>query len=191
MKRVVHLFAALIVGIAGVAGVASAADLSRAVTLVATDDLDGSPFEQTVIIAAPLPDGSHVGFIVNRPTDVTLATLFPDDDGSRKHDSPVSYGGPMLPRAVFALTSRAPDGAKSVIALMPGLVVVLDEAGVDRVIETTPNDARYFVGLIVWGPDELDQQVTAGVWDIKPADPQIVVRGKSPGLWRELRGAER
>ena len=190
MKRTIHLFAFLFVVIANAVGIASAADLSRAVTLVATDGLDGSPFEKTVIIAAPLPDGTHVGFIINRPTDVKLATLFPDDDGSRKVDSPVSYGGPMLPRALFALTSRAPDIDEGVVPLMPGLVAVLDEAGVDRVIETIPNDARYFVGLVLWGPDELDQQVTAGAWDVKPADPKVALRSKSPGLWDELRGAK-
>ena len=190
MKRVVHVFAVLLAMIASAVGVASAADLSRAVTLVATDRLDGSPFEQTVIVAAPLQDGAYVGFIINRPTDVKLATLFPDDGETRKVTSPVSYGGPMLPRAVFALTSSAPSIDSGVVPLMPGLFAVLDAAGVDRVIETTPNDARYFVGLIVWAPDELDQQVTAGAWDVKPADPKIVLRAKAPGLWDKLRGAK-
>src|SRR5437868_13284048 len=36
--------------------------------------------------------------------------------------------------------------ALPIFTLMPGLVAVLDAAGVDHVLETTPNDARYFVG---------------------------------------------
>ena len=51
MERAVHLLAVLLVMIASAADVVSAADLSGPVTLVATDGLDGSPFEQTVIIA--------------------------------------------------------------------------------------------------------------------------------------------
>jgi putative transcriptional regulator len=172
----------------GVARVALADDSSHPVTLVATDALVGTPFEQTVIVAAPLPNGGHLGFIINRPTDVKLATLFPDDASSRKADVRVSYGGPMLPRAVFAVTHKAPDGDSDIVTLMPGLVAVLDAAGVDRILDTKPNDARYFVGLVVWPPEELDAQVDGGAWDVKPADPNLVLRAKSGRLWQQLRG---
>jgi len=94
----------------------------------------------------------------------------------------------MLPRAVFAVTHKAPDGDSDVVTLMPGLVAVLDAAGVDHILETTPNDARYFVGLVVWAPEELAAEVDGGVWDVKPADPELVLRAKSGRLWQELRG---
>jgi len=185
VKRLARL---LLLSLLVMARVASADDSSQAVTLVATDALDGSPFEQTVIVAAPLPNGGHVGFIINHQTDVKLATLFPDDASSRNVDAPVSYGGPMLPRAVFALTHKAPDGDSDSFTLMPGLVAVLDAAGVDHILETTPNDARYFVGLVLWAPEQLAEQVDGGAWDVKPADPNLVLRAKSVRLWQELRG---
>ena len=188
MKRFAHLFLFSLLAVASVARVAFADDSSQAVTLVATDALDGTPFEQTVIVAARLPNGGHVGFIINRPTNMKLATLFPDDASSRRVDAPVSFGGPMLPRAVFALTHKAPDGDSDTVTLMSGLVAVLDAAGVDRILETTPNDARYFIGLVVWAPEELAAQVDGGVWDVKPADPNVVLRAKSGRLWQELRG---
>src|SRR5438477_5014222 len=87
MKRAIHLFLLSLVLMTGGVRVAVADDLTQAVTLVATDVLDGTPFEQTVLIAAPLPNGGHVGFIINRPTDVKLATLFPDDTRSRRADA--------------------------------------------------------------------------------------------------------
>src|SRR6266550_4381550 len=93
MKRLAHLLLFSLLVIASVARVALADDSPHAVTLVATDLIEGTPFEQTVIVAAPLPNGGHVGFIINRPTDVKLATLFPDDASSRRVDAPVSYGG--------------------------------------------------------------------------------------------------
>jgi putative transcriptional regulator len=188
MKRLAHLLVFSLLALASVARVAVADDSSQAVTLVATDVLEGTPFEQTVIVAAPLPNGGHVGFIINRPTDVKLATLFPDEASSRRVDAPVSYGGPMLPRALFALTHKAPDGDSDIVTLMPGLVAVLDAAGVDHIIETTPNEARYFVGLVVWAPEEFAAQVDSGAWDVKPTDPNLVLRVKSGRLWQELRG---
>jgi putative transcriptional regulator len=188
MKRFAHLFLFSLLLMASAARFAWAGDAPTAVTLVATDALEGTPFEQTVIVAAPLPNGGHVGFIINRPTDVKLGTLFPEEASSHKVDAPVSYGGPMLPRAVFALTHQAPDGDGDIVTLMPGLVAVLDAAGVDHILETTPNDARYFVGLIVWAPEELAAQLDAGAWDVKPGDPGLVLRAKSIRLWQELRG---
>ena len=35
-------------------------------------------------------------------------------------------------------------------------VVVLDEEGIDRILEQSPSDARYFVGVFVWPPAELE-----------------------------------
>ncbi len=186
MKRLAHLmlFSLLVMSVARAAW---ADDSSQAVTLVATDALEGTPFEQTVIVVTPLPDGGHMGFIINRPTDVKLATLFPDDVPSREVEAPVSYGGPLMPRAVFALTHKAPDGDSDIVTLMPGLVAVLDAAGVNHILETSPNDARYFIGLVVWGPEELAAQVDAGAWEVKPPDPNLVLRAKSNRLWHELR----
>jgi len=124
-----------------------------------------------------------VGFIINRPTDVKLATLFPDDASSRRVDAPVSYGGPMLPRAVFALTHKAPDDDSDIVTLMPGLVAVLDAAGVDHIVETTPNDARYFVGLVVWAPESSPRR-SRPAHGRKARRSELVLRAKSGRLCR-------
>ena len=58
MKRVAHLLVFSLLVMASVARVALADDSSQAVMLVATDALEGTPFEQTVIVAAPLPNRS-------------------------------------------------------------------------------------------------------------------------------------
>ena len=183
--RAVVLIAAFLVG-AALLGPARAADLSQAVVLVASQNLDGSPFAQTVVIAAPLPDGGHIGFIVNRPTTVKLETLFPDQAATRKVQEPVYLGGPALVGSVFLLMRRAPEGA-SVIALMPDVVAVFDKETIDRVIETTPNAGRYFVGMMLWDADELEQQVAGRVWDVRHADVNNVLPAQARGLWHSLR----
>jgi putative transcriptional regulator len=179
---------ALLVLVAGFTGAARAVDLSQAVILVASERLAGSPFEQTVILAAPLPQGGHVGFVVNRPTNVKLETLFPEQASTHKVAAPVYAGGPVLSRAVFAVTRKPPANGGNVLSLMPGLVMAIDSETVDRIIATTPNDARYFVGLMTWAPDELDEQIDQGVWDVRPADVNTVLPSSSSGLWKALTG---
>jgi putative transcriptional regulator len=186
--RGLQSFGAILVLFAGVTGAARAVDLSQAVMLVASARLAGSPFEQTVILAAPMPQGGYMGLIVNRPTGVKLESLFPEQASSHNVVDPVYLGGPMLSEAIFAVTRAAPDNNGKVFALMPGLVLAIDGATIDRIIDTTPNDARYFLGLMVWDPDELDDQIRAGAWEVRPADADAVFRANSPGLWKSLSG---
>src|SRR5262245_56118352 len=152
---VLRRFGALLVLIA-CTGAVRAADLSQAVMLVATDVLAGSSYEQTVVLAAPLPLGGHVGFIVNRPTNVKLEALFPGHTPSRKVAEPVYLGGPFLSDGIFALARSTPEGDGEVLEIMPGVFAVFDGTSIDRLIESTPNAARYFAGLVAWSPGELD-----------------------------------
>ena len=165
---------------------ASATDLSHPITLVATPRLAGSAFRETVLFAAPLPDGTHIGFIVNRPSDVALATAFPEHLPARKVVDPVYVGGPVMPGRLFAVVRTPPKDAGNLLQLMPGLVLAMDGDAIDRIIETTPNDARYFVGLIVWQPGELDEEVRAGAWEVSPADASAVFSEQPEMLWKNL-----
>jgi putative transcriptional regulator len=176
--------AILLVVLGCTAGPVSAADLSTPTTLVATPSLDGSVLGETVLFAAPLPNGMHIGFIVNRPSNLALATAFPEHAPSRKVADPVYFGGPIMPETLFAVVRTPPADTPDVLELMPGLTMVMDGAAVDRIIETTPNDARYFAGLIVWAPGELDEEVRAGAWEVSPADPSTVFAAQPERLWK-------
>lgn len=189
--RVLNAFGATFVLIACTTVAGYAADLSQPVTLVATTRLAGSIYDETVLVAAPLPRGQHVGFVLNRPTRVRLETLFPGHAPSRKVVEPVSFGGPMLPGMIVALTRKAPLNAGAAIPLMSGLVAVIDSESVDRVIETTPNNARYFAGLVIWAPGELDHEIRSGAWNVRPASAEIVFNANPAGLWKELGGGAR
>jgi len=175
--RSLKTFLAFLALSAGAIVSAHAADLSRAVLLVATKQLAGSGFEEAVIVAAPAPEGGHMGFILNRPTGVKLEAVFPEHLPSRQVVEPVYVGGPVLSNGIFAIARTAPEGDGLVVPIMPGLVAVFDAASLDRVIETTPNDARYFAGVMVWRPGELEGEVREGYWRVRPASVEAVLEG--------------
>ena len=187
MKLTTRFFSVLALASMLLGGAAQAQDVSETVMLVATASLDGTVFEQTVVIAAPLSNGNHVGFIINKPANVKLDSLFPDQESSHNVVDGVYLGGPALANGVFAVVrGEHTDTNDKVVSLLPGLYAVLDGDAVDRVLAETPNDARYFVGMTVWGPKQLEQQVRSGAWVVKPADASSVFR-KTSGLWSELR----
>lgn len=166
---------------------AAAADISEGVILVAKRQLRDRMYGATILVARPIGNDQHIGFIVNRPTKVTLGQLFPQHAPSRKVPDPVYLGGPINAKSIFALvhTSKHPGGRS--VQLMPGMFAVIDGKLVDDVIERDAGKARFVAGLVGWRAGELRDEVRRGAWFVLDADPKIVLR-KPEGLWEELVG---
>jgi putative transcriptional regulator len=158
----------------------------EAVLLIAHPAFRDLEYRQTVLIAAPVPSGGHVGVILNRPTRRSLGSLFPDHEPSKKVAEPVYYGGPFSRGALVALVKadHAP-GAGSVL-LMKNLYLAFRANTIDEVIENTPNEARYFVGYVGWRPGELRTEIDRGLWSVHNADVGTIFRKDTEGLWEEL-----
>jgi putative transcriptional regulator len=159
---------------------------AEAVILIAHPAFRDLEYRQTVLIAAPAPNGGHVGVILNRPTRRSLGSLFPEHEPSKKVADPVYYGGPFSRGALVALvrSDQAP-GAGSVL-LMKNLYLAFRANTIDHVIETTPNEARYFVGYVGWRPGELRSEIDRGLWSVQGADLDTIFRKDTEGLWDEL-----
>lgn len=165
---------------------AQAQDEEAAIFLVAHPAFRDQDYRQTVLLAAPAPNGGHVGVILNRPTKRSLASLFPEHEPSKKVIDPVYYGGPFSRGALVALVKTAvPPGSGSVM-LMKNLYMAFRVNIIDQIIEATPNDARYFVGYVGWRPGELRNEIDRGVWSVLGADPDVVFRKDMDNLWEEL-----
>jgi putative transcriptional regulator len=159
---------------------------ARTVLLAAHPELRDPDWVETVLLAAPLPNGGHAGVIINRPTSTTLGELFPGHASSQKIVDPVHYGGPVSTNAVVALVESAASPGTGSLALSAELFLAIAGRTVDRVIEQTPQAARYFVGLVVWQPGELEMELAKGLWSVHGADLRTVFRKDTKGLWHEL-----
>jgi putative transcriptional regulator len=176
------LFAVLAAG----AAAAQAADLSKAVILVAKPELTDALYGSTILVVTPVGGDQHVGFIVNRPTSVKLGQLFPADGPSQKVVDPVYLGGPVKSDVIFALVHRATSPGTQSFELMPGLYAVVDADTVDRIIKGESDHARFVAGLVVWQPGELRAEVENGAWYVLAPDAELALHRPSEGLWEEL-----
>ena len=170
-----------------VPGIARAQQLQEdAMLLVAHPAFRDLEYRQTVLLAAPAPNGGHVGVILNRPTKRSLGSLFPEHEPSKKVVEPVYYGGPFSRGALVALvrSDHTPGGGS--VELMNHLYLAFRANTIDHVIETTPNDARYFVGYVGWRPGELKSEIDRGLWSVMNADADTIFRKDTEGLWEEL-----
>ena len=173
----------LIAGLMLVAACAARAqDLERPLILVAAPDLQGL-YSRTALLVVPVR-GEHVGFILNRATDLKLATLFPGHAPSSKVADPVYFGGPEMVEAIFAVVRR--DPGEPSLHLFGELFVTGNARAVDRIIEQTPNDARYFAGFVGWQPGELAKELAAGYWYAAEPDAALLFRKDTGAMWDEL-----
>lgn len=181
---------ALVVLLPGLATPLLAQAQDEALVLVAHPAFRDAEYRQTVLLAAPAPNGGHVGVILNRPTKRSLGSLFPEHEPSKKVVDPVYYGGPFSRGALVALVKGESPGTGTV-PLMKNLHLAFRANTIDHVIETTPNDARYFVGYVGWRPGELKSELDRGLWSVHDADIETVFRKETEGLWEELHQASR
>lgn len=158
---------------------AQAQDLDKPLILVAAPDLQG-PYSHTTVLVVPMQD-QHFGFILNRATDVKLATLFPEHAPSAKVADPVYVGGPTRANEVFAVVPHDPGGPA--IRLFGDVYLTAHAPMVDRIIEETPNEARYFVGFVTWEPGELATELDKSWWYVSDPDPELVFSKDANGMW--------
>jgi putative transcriptional regulator len=183
MKLRTLLLAAVL---AAAATAAQAMDLSEPMILVAKPELVDQLYGSTILVVTPIGGDQHAGFIVNRPTNVTLGQLFPEGDALQRIVDPIYLGGPLSPEVVFALVERQENPGGQSIELMPGLYAAVDAETVNRIMRTESDDARFVAGLIVWQRGELSAEIERGAWYVLPPDAHLVLRKPSEGLWQEL-----
>jgi putative transcriptional regulator len=186
------LFSRLLLALSLALGAAAARSQAEdAMILVAHPAFRDMEYRQTVIIAAPAPNGGHVGVILNRPTRRSLGSLFPEHEPSKKVLDPVFYGGPFSRGALVALVRADSAPGPGSVLLMKNLYLAFRANTIDQVIENTPNEARYFVGYVGWRPGELKNELDRGIWSVTGAEIDTVFRKDTDGMWDELQQASK
>jgi len=161
-------------------------ELSGSVILVAKPALKDAIYGSTVLIVTPLGADQHAGFIVNRPTDVSLGQIFPDDGPSQKITDPVYFGGPFGAQVIFALVERSTSPGGKSFEVVPGLYAAFDAETVDRIIVAESDRARFVHGLVVWQAGELQAEIDRGFWYVLAPDAHLALQKPTQDLWENL-----
>lgn len=188
-RRPLACLAQCLIAAAALAFTAPAGSIEPAdepVILVAKPALRDRLYGATILITKPIGNGQHIGFIVNRPTPVTLGKLFPNHGPSQKVTDPVYLGGPVNTQTLFALVQRKSNPGANSLQLTADLYLVTERNLVDRIIESEADRARFYAGLVLWAPGELRSEIDRGFWYVQDADVSLVLRKSTAGMWEEL-----
>lgn len=164
----------------------AAVESDDGVLLISHPRLANPAYRQSVIVAVPLANDQHVGVIINRPSTRTLASAFPNHEPSRRVQAPIYFGGPTAVRALSAVVRTNIDPGEGSLKIVHGLYLVPRASAVDRIIETTPDEARYYLGHVRWRAGELRQELSRRIWYVGNPESQMLFRSDPAELWAEL-----
>ena len=154
--------------------------------LVARPDLPDPNFEDTVVLMPGTGLRGPLGVIVNRPTEVPLAKLFPDIERLAKSDDKVFFGGPVGRDMVSFVFRAASEPEEDAIEVAHGIYLSTDEGLLRKLLRDGSSDLRVFVGFAAWGPDQLDREIGRGDWHTLPVDGKAIFDRKPASVWPEL-----
>lgn len=153
--------------------------------LVASRELQGPTFAETVVLLVHYDDDGAVGLIVNRPMSITPAIALPRLPMLADYRGPLYLGGPVDRRRILALQrSKQP---RDTAAMVFGDVYVrpLDEALLAEPLGDSSR-LRLYVGYAGWGPGQLDEELARGSWHVASASEELVFSDAPDTVWRRL-----
>lgn len=172
-------------------GPAPRPDLARGKFLVASESLVDPNFRETVVLLLEYEaGGGALGVVINRPTDVTLATLLPDVEELSGRADMAFIGGPVArDRMILLIRAQAPPQESARVlddVFITSSLDVLREASRAR----AAGDAgrfRAYVGYTGWAPQQLDDEIARGDWNVTQGEPASVFAKDPKKVWTELR----
>lgn len=152
--------------------------------LVATRQVTGPVFGQSVILLLEAGADGSVGLIVNRPTELPLRSIFPEFE---ERADRVHLGGPVEPRGILFLFRGVdpPDGARRIIAdVHLGQSADAMRSVLQRGIPA--NRLRAFLGYAGWGPGQLEAEIARGDWLLTDGNADLPFDEAPDSVWPKL-----
>jgi putative transcriptional regulator len=162
--------------------------------LIAMPAMADPHFSNTLTYVCEHNEDGALGIVVNKPTDMTLSSLFEqidvplDDAELRKR--PVHFGGPVQVDRGFVL-HRPLGNWQSTLAVDDEVGLTTSKDVLEAVARGEgPKDVLVSLGYAGWSAGQLEQEIAQNAWLTVAADPGVLfempVEEKLPAAMRLL-----
>lgn len=160
--------------------------ISPGQVLVATGKSTDPDFAKSVVLVVHSDEHGAIGLLVNRPTRVALAKVFPRLVKSPAGSAAVDFAGPIAVGARAVVRSQAP--LRGTQPLFGDVRVTTDSSAIVELAETgrRPETFRVYAGYTGWSAAQLRAEVNAGLWRVIPGEARIVFASRPDLLWSVL-----
>jgi putative transcriptional regulator len=157
--------------------------------LVATPELVGPEFEQTVVLVLEHdPQTGALGVVLNRPLPVPVGAELPAWAASSVVAEPavVFSGGPVEDDSVLLVALAQPGAAPEELRPVTGRVAVVPFTVSADEAHLWSDGVRVFAGYAGWGAGQLEAEVDGGFWYVVDSEPGDLVNAEPAALWRSV-----
>ena len=168
-------------------GAPSAGRLAKGRLLIASRRLGDPNFAGTVVLLLSYDEHGAMGIVINRPTEIRLATALPDVTELRERPDRVFLGGPVSVN-VMVLLIRSRGQPKSSQRVFADVYASGSRSALRKALGRTEKPARLraFAGYAGWRPGQLEEELTRGDWYVASADVATVFDTPAQEMWPKL-----
>jgi putative transcriptional regulator len=151
--------------------------------LIAEPFLTDPNFARSVILLCEHGEEGSVGFILNRPIDLTLGDLVPELYTPMLG---INKGGPVQLDTLHMIHRLQPQlGGNAIVndIYWGGSYEALQDVVSDKAF--TGQNLRLFVGYAGWTAGQLEKEVEEGSWMISDASTEILFDTDPVGIWKK------
>jgi putative transcriptional regulator len=162
-------------------------ELAKGRFLVASRDLRDPNFSKTVVLLLDYNEMGAMGLVINRPTELSIATALPDVEGLDDRKESVWVGGPVATQQMLMLV-RSTDHPEGSDPVFDDVYVSGSRDLLGRLVEDGGDVAKFrvFAGHAGWMPMQLDAEVARGGWEVLPGDADMVFDDSPAEVWPDL-----
>jgi putative transcriptional regulator len=165
--------------------------IGNGVLLVASPQLTDVNFARAVVLVLRHDENGTIGVVLNRPTNLVPATVFPElAEGAGTYAGTLFRGGPITPTRVLYLVRGLAAATVTGPEVLDKVFLSIDDASLadmTRLADGT-NDLRLYAGHVAWAPGQLQAEIGIGGWQILPGTAELVFHEDPGTLWMELEG---
>ena len=151
--------------------------------LISEPFLSDSYFKRSVVLITEHSKEGTVGFILNKPVELSVADILEDFPS---FEADISIGGPVGTNTVHyihTLGDLIPNSAK----IMKGIYWGGDFNAVKRLAGAgtiNPKQLRFFLGYSGWRPAQLEEELEQNAWAVEDIDPKKVMNYTLESSWK-------
>ena len=154
--------------------------------LLATPRLLDPNFARAVIFLLDHDDDGALGVVINRPSQLPLATVLPSWGSVVTAPSMLFTGGPVAQESALAVGLSLGEGPGEGFKRLIGDYGLVDLDADPALMLADLVGIRVFSGYAGWGAGQLEAELAEGSWYLAPSLPTDLLDPEPERLWRHV-----
>jgi putative transcriptional regulator len=183
--------AAAVVAFGLAAPQAGAQTIGNGTLLVASRQLTDVNFARAVVLILQHDENGTIGVMLNRPTNLVPATVFPElAENLGSYDGRLFRGGPVAPTRLIYIVRGLAAATVTGPEVLDKVFLSIDDGALPDMVRLADgtNELRLYAGHATWAPGQLQAEIAAGGWQVMLGTAELVFDEDPGSLWTKLEG---